>query len=186
MKWVTQRQITHDTTYMWDLILKWYKYLFTKEKQTHRSWDFKSWATVCLVAQSCLTLCNPMDRSLPGFSVHGILQARRLDSAAISSSRGSSQTRDLTQVFLIAGGFFTIWATGKLKNTAAGSLSLLQRIFPTQESNRGLLYCRWILYQLSYQGIIYLILIFQSSYQSAGLIRRIYLIFIDSSFSFKN
>ena len=42
---------------------------------------------------------------------------------------------------------------GKLKNTGVGSLSLLQGIFPTQELNRGLLlYCRWILYQLSYQG----------------------------------
>ena len=37
-------------------------------------------------------------------------------------------------------------------NTGVGSLSLLQRIFPTQESNPGLLHCRWILYQLSYQG----------------------------------
>ena len=41
---------------------------------------------------------------------------------------------------------------GKPKNTGVGSLSLLQWIFPTQESNRGLLHCRWILYQLSYQG----------------------------------
>ena len=41
---------------------------------------------------------------------------------------------------------------GKPKNTGTGSLSLLQGIFPTQESNRGLLHCRWILYQLSYQG----------------------------------
>ena len=41
---------------------------------------------------------------------------------------------------------------GKPKNTGVGSLSLLQRIFPTQESNQGLLYCRRILYQLSYQG----------------------------------
>ena len=41
---------------------------------------------------------------------------------------------------------------GKPKNTRVGSLSLLQRIFPTQESNRGLLHCRQILYQLSYQG----------------------------------
>ena len=40
---------------------------------------------------------------------------------------------------------------GKPKNTGVGSLSLLQRIFPTQELNRGLLYCRQILYQLSYQ-----------------------------------
>ena len=41
---------------------------------------------------------------------------------------------------------------GKPKNTGVGSLSHLQGIFPTQESNRGLLHCRWILYQLSYQG----------------------------------
>ena len=41
---------------------------------------------------------------------------------------------------------------GKPKNTGVGSLSLLQWIFATQESNSGLLHCRWILYQLSYQG----------------------------------
>ena len=41
---------------------------------------------------------------------------------------------------------------GKPKNTGTGSLSLLQGFFPTQESNRGLLHCRRILYQLSYQG----------------------------------
>ena len=41
---------------------------------------------------------------------------------------------------------------GKPKNTGVGSLSLLQGIFQTQESNRGLLHCRGILYQLSYQG----------------------------------
>ena len=40
----------------------------------------------------------------------------------------------------------------KPKNTGVGSLSLLQRIFLTQESNRGLLHCRRILYQLRYQG----------------------------------
>ena len=41
---------------------------------------------------------------------------------------------------------------GKPKNTGVGSLSLLQRIFLTQESKWGLLHCRWILYPLSYQG----------------------------------
>ena len=41
---------------------------------------------------------------------------------------------------------------GKPKNTVVGSLSLLQGIFPTQESNLGLLHCRQILYQMSYQG----------------------------------
>ena len=42
------------------------------------------------VAQSCLTLCDPMDYSLPGSSVHGILQARILEWVAISYNRGSS------------------------------------------------------------------------------------------------
>ena len=41
---------------------------------------------------------------------------------------------------------------GKPKNTGVGGLSLLQGIFPVQESNQGLLHCRWILYQLSSQG----------------------------------
>ena len=41
---------------------------------------------------------------------------------------------------------------GKPKNTGVGSLSLLQGIFPTQELNRGLLHCRWILYQMNYEG----------------------------------
>ena len=59
-----------------------------------------------LVAQSCLTLCNPKDCSLPGSSVHGILQARILEWVAISSSRGSSGTRDQTQVSCFAGRFF--------------------------------------------------------------------------------
>ena len=60
-----------------------------------------------LVAQSCLTLCDPMDCSWPGPSVHGILQARILEWAAMPSSRGSSHLRDRTQVSHIAGGFFT-------------------------------------------------------------------------------
>ena len=50
-----------------------------------------------LVAQSCLTLCNPTDYSLPIFSVHGILQARILEWVAIPFSRVSLQLRDRTQ-----------------------------------------------------------------------------------------
>ena len=60
--------------------------------------------------QSCLTLCDPMDCSLAGSSVHGILQARILEWIAISSSRGSSPPRDQTPVscvFCIAGRFLT-------------------------------------------------------------------------------
>ena len=54
-------------------------------------------AVLCLVAQSCLTLCDPEDCSLPGSFVHGILQARILEWIAMPSSRGSSQPRDQTQ-----------------------------------------------------------------------------------------
>ena len=69
----------------------------------------------------------------------------------IHLQRAGSVLVDQTQVFRIAGVFFTSWATGRLKNTGLGSLSLFQRIFLTQESNQGLLHCRQILYQLSYQ-----------------------------------
>ena len=58
-------------------------------------------------------LCDPMDCSPPGASVHGILQARTLKRVAIPFSRGSSQLRDWSQVSCIAGRFFTIWATRK-------------------------------------------------------------------------
>ena len=63
------------------------------------------------VAQSCLTLCDPMDCSLPGSSVHGIFQARILEWIAISFSRGSSWPRDRTQVSRIVEWCFTVWAT---------------------------------------------------------------------------
>ena len=57
------------------------------------------------------TLCEPMDCSPPGSSVHGILQTRIVEWVAIPFSRGSSRPRDQTQVYCIAGRFFTIWAT---------------------------------------------------------------------------
>ena len=63
-----------------------------------------------LVDQSCLTLCNPMNCSPLGSSVHGIFQARILEWVAIPFSRGSSQPRDQTLVSYMAGEFFTIWA----------------------------------------------------------------------------
>ena len=67
----------------------------------------------CLVAQSCPTLGDPTDCSLPGSSVHG-------------DSPGN--------------------------NTGVDCYALLQRIFPTQGSNPGLLHCRWILYWLRHEG----------------------------------
>ena len=85
--------------------------------------------------QLCLTLCDPMD-----YTVHGILQARILEWVAFPFSRGSSQTRDQTQVSQVD--FLPAEPQGKPKNTGVGSLSLLL----TQESNWGLLHCRRILY----------------------------------------
>ena len=67
------------------------------------------------VAQSCLTLCDPMD-----YTVHGILQARILERVAFPFSRGSSQLRDQTQVSHIAGGFFTSWATREVQEYWSG------------------------------------------------------------------
>ena len=81
----------------------------------------------------------------------GILQATILEWVAMPFSRGSSQPIDRTQVSCTAGGFLP----EKPKNTGVGSLSLLQGIFPTQESSWDLLHGRWILYPLSYQGSAY-------------------------------
>ena len=165
--------------------------------------------------QSCLTLCDPMDCSLPGSSVcadspgkttgvgchallHGILptqgsntgflhyrwilyhlshqrspiiffatpwtvahqaplsmgivQARTLEWVAMPSSRGFFQPGIKPRSLTLQADSLPAKPPGKPKNTGEGSLSLLQGIFPTQESNQGLLHCRWILYQLSYQG----------------------------------
>ena len=61
------------------------------------------------VAQSCPTLCGPMDNT-----IHGILQARILEWVGFPISRGSSQPRDQTQVSCIAGRFLTSWAIGNI------------------------------------------------------------------------
>ena len=98
------------------------------------------------VTQSCPTLCDVM-----AYTVHGILQARILEWVAFPFPRGSSQPRNWSQVSCTAGRFLPVEPQGKPKNTGVGSLPLLQRIFQTEESNWGLLYCRQILYQPSYQ-----------------------------------
>ena len=134
------------------------------------------------VVQSCPTLCNPVDCTVSGASVHGILQARILEWVAVPFSRGSSQPRDGTQVSCIAGGFFTLWTTKKKESEVAQScltlcdpmdcsppgsfihgilqarilewvaISLPQEIFLTQGLNPGLPHCRQTLYHLSHQG----------------------------------
>ena len=60
--------------------------------------------------------CNP-----PGSSVHGILQARVLELVAMTSSRGSYQPRDQTQVPHIVGGFFTVWASREAQRSQGGA-----------------------------------------------------------------
>ena len=77
-------------------------------------------AVLCWVAQSCLTLCDPMDHSPPGSSVHGILQASILEWVAMPSSSGFSQPSDWTEVSCFAGGFFTIWATREAQEYWSG------------------------------------------------------------------
>ena len=83
-------------------------------EETLRIQDYRplgSCAVLSLVIQSCPTLCDPMNCSLLGSSVCGILQARILEWVSVPFSRGSSQPRDRTQVSCIAGGFLKGWAT---------------------------------------------------------------------------
>ena len=86
------------------------------------------------------------------YALHGILHTRILEWVAFPFSSESSQPRDWTHVSHIAGDSLPAKPQGKPKETGVGSLSLLQEIFPAQESNQGFLHCRWILYQLSYLG----------------------------------
>ena len=103
-------------------ILEWVAISFSKGSSWPRDWTkffhttgrlFTIWSpreakTYMKLTRSCLTTCGPMDCSLPGCSIHGILQARILEWVAVPFSRGSSQPRDRTQVSHIAGEFFSI------------------------------------------------------------------------------
>ena len=106
---------------------------------------------LCLVAQSCLTLCDPMNCSLPGSSVHGEFSRQYWSGLPYPppgdlSNPGIEPRSPTMQVDSLP-----FEPPGKPKNTGVGSLSLLQGSFLTEESNVGLLYCRQILYQLSYR-----------------------------------
>ena len=85
----------------------------------------RSYVTVLCAqsVQSCLTLCDPMDHSLPGSSVHGSLQARILEWVAMPSSRKSSQPGDQTWVSCIVGRFFTDGVEGNKHTVVVESLS---------------------------------------------------------------
>ena len=86
----------------YDLINLNYLLKWSISKYSHiRGYCFNMW--IGGVSCSVMSPCNPMDRSPPGFSVHGILQARKLEWVAISFSRGFSQPRNRTRVSCIAG-----------------------------------------------------------------------------------
>ena len=112
-------------------VLEWVAISFSRGFSWPRDWThvslitgrcFTIWATreaqsESEVSQSCPTLCDPMDCSLPGSSIHGIVQASVLEWVAISFSRGSSRPRDWIQVSCIAGRCFTIWATREARQS---------------------------------------------------------------------
>ena len=107
--------------------------------------------SVCEVSESC----SVMSLFSTPWTIHtacGILQARILEWVAFPFFKGSSQPGDRTRLPHCRWILFPAESQGKPKNTGVGSLSLLQQIFLTQESNRVFLHCRQILYQQSYQG----------------------------------
>ena len=119
-----------------DMVLKFYKMLPLGQGTTRlvQNWERSTsrlYAVTLLeskseVAQSCPTLCEPMDCSPPCSSVHGVFQVRVLEWVAISFSRGSSRPRDGTQVSHIADGFFIIWATKEDQNGGLEWVNLIQ------------------------------------------------------------
>ena len=82
------------------------------------------------------------------WTVHRILQARVLEWVAFPFSRGSSQSRDLTQVSCIAGRFFTSWVTGEGQDYWSGQPIPFPADLPNPGTKLGLLHCRWTLYQI--------------------------------------
>ena len=87
-----------------------------------------------LITKSCLTLCNPMDCSRAGSSVHGDFHARTLEWVGISSSRGSSRPRDQTHISCIGRQILYHWAT------RADNGPFLKSYFPWQITGNAAIY----------------------------------------------
>ena len=97
-------------------------------KQSNSPWIH--WCVCVCVAQSCPTLCDPVDGSPPGSSVREVLQARILGWVAMPSSRGSSRPRNWVQVSCTAGTFFTLWATRETHHHAGSKYLFVYTKFP--------------------------------------------------------
>ena len=109
-------------------------------------------AGLCLVAQLYPTLCDPMGCSPPVSSVHGVSPGKNTSGLLCPPPGDHPTPGTKPRSPTLQADSLLSEPPGKPKNTRVGSLSLLQGIFLTQESNQGLLHCRWILYRLSYQG----------------------------------
>ena len=130
-KHITDTHI-HTHTFVWDII--WFSLELCRWERPNLNSDILTLNLrftllqpyVCVwIAHSCLILCNPVDCSLQGSFVHGILQARILERVAISSSRRLSRPRDQAQVSCIAGRFFTIWVTWEAHYSHISQVNLL-------------------------------------------------------------
>ena len=116
-------------------------------------------SSVCLVTQSCLTLCDPVDCNPPGFSVHGDSPGKNTVVGCHILLQGILPTQGLNpglphcrQILYC----LSHKGSPRIQEWVAYPFSKV--IFQTQELNWGLLHCRQILYQLSYQGSPVLVL----------------------------
>ena len=106
----------------------------------------------CTSSLLCLILCDPMDCSLPGSSVHGDSPGKNTGVGCHGLLQGLFPTQGSNPGLPHCMWILYCLSHGKPKNTGVGNLYLFQGIFPIQELNRDLLHCRRILYQLSYHG----------------------------------
>ena len=101
------------------------------------------------VAQSCLTLYDPTPFTIQSMEFS---RPEYWNGYPFSSPGGLPNPGIEPRSPTLEADSLSAESQGKPKNTGVGRLSLIQGIFPIQESNRGLLHCRQVLYQLSYQG----------------------------------
>ena len=121
--------------------------IVTLDRDCHHTAPCLSKPSEVKATQSCPTLCNPRD-----YTVRGILQPEHWNGQSSPSPGDLPNPGIEPRSATLQVDSLPAEPPGKPDNTGVGSLTLLQRIFPTQRSNQGLLNCKRILYQLSYKG----------------------------------